>query len=175
MCTGNMLHKLRLSKHMYYSDLSRVCKLPTNVLRGLENNYIEMCSSEIFCLAKAFNIPFLALCTNWREVQDCVEFRLEEMFEVRSLVDLKQANRKGYYIPNYTKIAPVDYKLKVLYDMSKHYRKDILGIKIDLDGINKRLGLTLSIESVKLSTVCELSFYKGLNLAYVIGGDKYGY
>ena len=59
MCSGAKLHNLRMSNHMHYSDLSSKTKLPANVLKGMEQDYIPMCATDIFILANALDMPYI--------------------------------------------------------------------------------------------------------------------
>lgn len=172
MCSGAKLHNLRMSNHMHYSDLSSKTKLPANVLKGMEQDYIPMCATDIFILANALDMPYIDLCSTWEEVKDCLEFKLNELFEIKSPAELKRILKLKFYVPNHTNKTSDEYTLKTLYNMCIYFHKDLLGVKISMYKLSERLGITVSQDSIKLSTLCNIAFCKGLSLSYVLGGYK---
>lgn len=172
MCTGDKLHDLRKQHNMYYSDLSNKTKLPANVIKGMEQDYIPMCATDIFILANALEMPYIDLCSTWDEVRSCLEFKMGELFETKSSVELKRLSKLKFYVPNYSKKAPENYTLKTIADMCTYFHKDLLGVKISMYKLSERLGITVSPDTIRLSTLCNIAFCKGLSLSYVLGGYK---
>lgn len=172
MCIGNKLYKLRMNKKMSYSELSNKTKLPTNVIKGMEEGYISLNPIEIFKLSEALDINYIDLCSTWDEVEECLSFKLVELYSMKTSAELKILNKKGFYVPNYTKFYPHEYTLQTIYDMCSYHRKNLLGVKIKLYRLSERLGITVSVDKIRLSTICNIAFYKNLSLSYVLGGNK---
>lgn len=172
MCTGDRLYTLRMQHHMYYSDLSGKTKLPANVIKGMEQDYIPMRATDIFVLADALDMPYIDLCSTWEEVRAALQFKIDALFETKTSVELKRLSKLKFYVPNYSKKSPENYTLKIISDMSSYYNKNLLGVKINMYQLSDRLGITVSPDTIRLSTVCEIAFHKGLSLSYVLGGYK---